>query len=215
MKGYKTDCSVLFFPFFRLLGGVLVRALEEKILSEGRVLEGGVLQVGAFLNQLVDTAFTREMADDIASAFAGDGVTKVLTVETSGIMIAFATAAALGVPMVFAKKNKTSNLDGNLLTAEIHSFTHNNTYTAAVCADYIRPDDKILIVDDFLANGEALRGLIALVRSGGASVAGCAVQIEKGFQRGGDSLRESGVKVYSLAVIDEMSPDGGIVFRHP
>ena len=166
MKGYKTDCSVLFFPFFRLLGGVLVRALEEKILSEGRVLEGGVLQVGAFLNQLVDTAFTREMADDIASAFAGDGVTKVLTVETSGIMIAFATAAALEVPMVFAKKNKTSNLDGNLLTAEIHSFTHNNTYTAAVCADYIRPDDKILIVDDFLANGEALRGLIALVRSG-------------------------------------------------
>ena len=87
--------------------------------------------------------------------------------------------------------------------------------TAAVCADYIRPDDKILIVDDFLANGEALRGLIALVRSGGASVAGCAVQIEKGFQRGGDRLRESGVKVYSLAIIDEMSPDGGIVFRHP
>ena len=116
--------------------------------------------------------------------------------------------------MVFAKKNKTSNLDGKLLTAEIRSFTHNNTYTAAVCADYIRPDDKILIVDDFLANGEALRGLISMVRSGGASVAGCAVQIEKGFQHGGDRLREEGYRVYSLAIIDDMSPERGIVFRH-
>lgn len=191
-----------------------MRALEEKILSEGRVLEGGVLQVGSFLNQLVDTSFTNEMAADIASEFAGSGVTRILTIETSGIMIAFATAAHLGVPMVFAKKNKTSNLDGKLLTAEIRSFTHNNTYTAAVCADYIRPDDKILIVDDFLANGEALRGLISMVRSGGASVAGCAVQIEKGFQHGGDRLREEGYRVYSLAIIDDMSPERGIVFRH-
>ena len=191
-----------------------MRALEEKILSEGRVLEGGVLQVGSFLNQLVDTSFTNEMAADIASEFAGSGVTKILTIETSGIMIAFAIAAHLDVPMVFAKKNKTSNLDGKLLTAEIRSFTHNNTYTAAVCADYIRPDDKILIVDDFLANGEALRGLISMVRSGGASVAGCAVQIEKGFQHGGDRLREEGYRVYSLAIIDDMSPERGIVFRH-
>ena len=191
-----------------------MRALEEKILSEGKVLEGGVLQVGAFLNQLVDTAFTCDMAADIASAFSDSGVTKVLTIETSGIMIAFATAAALGVPMVFAKKNKTSNLDGKLLTAEIHSFTHNNTYTAAVCADYIRPDDKILIVDDFLANGEALRGLISMVLSGGASVVGCAVQIEKGFQHGGDKLRTEGYRVHSLAIIDDMSPDRGIIFRH-
>ncbi len=190
-----------------------MKALEDKILSEGRVLEGGVLQVGAFLNQLVDTSFTEKMAADIASAFADSCITKVLTIETSGIMIAFATASALGVPMVFAKKNKTSNLSGEMLTAEIRSFTHNNTYTAAVCADYIKPDDNILIVDDFLANGEALRGLISLARSGGASVAGCAVQIEKGFQQGGDKLRKEGYRIYSLAVIDEMSTDRGIVFR--
>ena len=189
-----------------------MKALEEKIKKEGRVLSGGVLQVGGFINQRIDTAFTAEMAREIASEFSSAGVTKVLTIEASGIAIAYAVATELKVPLVFAKKSKTSNLDGDLLTASIHSYTHGNDYLATVSAEYISSDDVVLIVDDFLANGEALRGLIEIVRKAGAQTAGCAVEIEKGFQGGGDQLRSEGVKVVSLAVIDEMG-ENGIFFR--
>ena len=189
-----------------------MKELENKILTEGRVLNGEVLQVGGFLNQMIDTPFTVRMAEEVASAFSDCAVTKVMTIEASGIAFGFAVARELNVPLVFAKKSRTSNVDGDLLSAPVHSFTHGNDYKATVCADYVSSDDRILIVDDFLANGEALRALCKIVRDGGASVVGCAVQIEKGFQGGGDKLRSEGVRVFSLAVIDSMD-ENGIVFR--
>lgn len=190
-----------------------MRALEEKIVREGSVLEGNILDVGSFLNQKIDTAFTLEMADDIAREFADAGVTRVLTIEASGIAIGFAVAARLGVPLVFAKKYRSSNVGGDVLSASIHSYTHGNDYNATVSVGHMTDADRVLIVDDFLANGEALRGLVKIVEKSGASLAGCAVQIEKGFQHGGDRLREEGVRVYSLANIESMSPEHGVVFR--
>ena len=190
-----------------------MRALEEKILNEGEVLPGGILKVGSFLNQKIDTAFTREMALEIVRLFKGCEITKVFTMESSGIAIGYATALELGIPFVFAKKNRAANQSGNMITAKIHSYTHGNDYIACVAADYIDKDDKVLIVDDFLANGAALNGLIEMVAAAGAELVGCAIQIEKGFQKGGDKLRESGVRVESLALIDEMTDDGQIKFR--
>ncbi|MBQ2747727.1 MAG: xanthine phosphoribosyltransferase [Firmicutes bacterium] len=190
-----------------------MKSLEERIINEGRVLSGNVLKVGSFLNQKIDTAFTLEMAKEIASLFEGVKITKVLTIESSGIAIGFAAAAELGVPLVFAKKSHASNQSGNMLTARVHSYTHSVDYTATVSAEYLDSSDSVLIVDDFLANGEALRGLIEIVRASGAALAGCAVQIEKGFQRGGDELRAAGIKVESLAIIDSMSEEEGIKFR--
>ena len=190
-----------------------MKKLEDKIVSEGRVLEGSILDVGSFLNQKIDTVFTLDMADDIVSEFSDCSVTRVLTIESSGIAIGFAVALRLGVPLVFAKKYRSANASGNKLTSKIHSYTHGNDYTASVSSDHISEDDCVLIVDDFLANGEALRGLVDIVRSSGAALAGCAVQIEKGFQHGGDRLREEGVRVYSLANIESMSPEDGVRFR--
>ncbi len=190
-----------------------MRALEEKIVNEGLVLDGNVLKVGSFLNQKIDTCFAVEMAQEIVRLFADAHINKVLTIESSGIAIGFAVAAQLGVPMVFVKKSHSSNQSGNMLTSHIHSYTHCVDYTASVCADYLTADDSVLIVDDFLANGEALRGLIDIVKQSGATLAGCAVQIEKGFQGGGDELRQQGVRVESLAIIDKMSATDGITFR--
>ncbi|MBQ8524030.1 MAG: xanthine phosphoribosyltransferase [Clostridia bacterium] len=190
-----------------------MRALEEKIVKEGLVLDGNVLKVGSFLNQMVDTSLAQEMAQEVVRLYKGVPVNKVVTIEASGIAIGFAVAAAMGVPLVFVKKSHASNVSGNVLTARIHSYTHSTDYTATVSADYITKDDCVLIVDDFLANGEALRGLIEIIRSAGATLAGCAVQIEKGFQGGGDQLRSEGVRVESLAIIEKMSVEEGITFR--
>ena len=190
-----------------------MRALEEKIIKEGVVLEGNVLKVGNFLNQKIDTAFAVDMAKEIKRLFEGENITKVFTIEASGIAIGFAVAAELGVPLVFAKKSKASNQSGNMLSAKIHSYTRGIDYTATVAAEYLDPSDKILIVDDFLANGGALRGLIEIVKRSGATLTGCAVQIEKGFQGGGDELRAMGVHVEALALIDSMSFEDGITFR--
>ncbi len=189
-----------------------MREMEEKILTEGRILPGGILKVGSFLNQQIDTAFLRAMGREIARLYADSGVTKILTIEASGIAIAAAAAMELGVPMLFAKKHKTSNVDGTVYSTVVHSFTHGTDYTVVVSRDYLLPGDTVLLVDDFLANGAALRGLVALCAQAGASVAGAAIAIEKAFQGGGDALRESGVRVESLAVIESM--DGGtITFR--
>ena len=190
-----------------------MKALEEKIVSEGKVLEGDVLKVGSFLNQKIDTSFTLEMAREIARLYSGCRITKVLTMESSGIAIGFAVASVLGVPLVFAKKSRASNQSGTVLCANVHSYTHGTDYTATVSSEYIDSSDAVLIVDDFLANGEALRGLISIVESAGASVAGCAIQIEKGFQHGGDKLRAEGIRVESLAIIESMSYEDGIRFR--
>ena len=186
---------------------VHIRALEQRILTEGQILPGEVLKVGSFLNQQIDTKLLKDMGEEIAGLFSCNNVTKVLTIESSGIALAYSAAVALGVPMVFAKKHKSSNLAGNILTSKVFSYTHQQTYDIMVSGDYINSDDTILIVDDFLAMGNALNGLIDIVDQGGAKLAGCAIAIEKGFQGGGDALRAKGIRVESLAIIDRMSDD--------
>ena len=182
-----------------------MRALEERIQRDGRVLGGDILQVGGFINQQIDTSFTLELAREVFSLFSDLPVTKVLTIEASGIAFGFAVSLQFGVPLVFAKKSRTSNVDGAVLFAPIHSYTHGNDYNATVSAEYIKPEDNVLIV-------EALRGLIKIVNDAGASVVGAAVEIEKGFQGGGDRLRSEGIRVESLAIIESMS-ESGITFR--
>lgn len=189
-----------------------MQLMEEKILAEGKVLPGGILKVGSFLNQQIDTVFLKEMGVEIARLFQGSGITKVLTIESSGIAIAAAAGMELGVPVVFAKKHKSSNVDGSVYTSVVHSYTHNTDYTIVVSSDYLCTDDTILLVDDFLANGKALVGLCDLVSQAGAKLAGAAVAIEKGFQGGGDALRAQGVRVESLAIIESMN-DVSIAFR--
>jgi xanthine phosphoribosyltransferase len=186
---------------------ITIRELEQRILEEGQILPGEVLKVGSFLNQQIDTKLLKDMGDEIARLFACNNVTKVLTIESSGIAIAYAAGAAMGLPVVFAKKHSTSNISGNVLSSKVFSYTHQQTYDIVVSADYIKSDDTVLIVDDFLAKGNALNGLIEIVEKGGAKLAGCAIAIEKGFQGGGDSLRSKGIRVESLAIIDKMTDD--------
>lgn len=189
-----------------------MRALEEKILNEGTVLPGNILKVGSFLNHQIDVDFIMEMGREIAHLFDGEGINKILTIETSGIAIAVGAGAAMHVPVVFAKKHKTSNISGDVYKTVVHSYTHGTDYTVVVEKDYLKSSDKVLIVDDFLANGKALLGLFDIVSQSGAETAGAACAIEKGFQHGGDELRADGIRVESLAIIDSM--DGSeIKFR--
>ena len=190
-----------------------MRAMEEKILSEGTVLPGGILKVGSFLNQQIDTVFLKEIGEEIAGLFAGENPTKILTIESSGIAIAAAAGISSGLPVLFAKKHKTSNVDGEVYKATVHSFTHGNDYQAVVSRDFLLPEDRVILVDDFLASGNALKGLMQLVKQAGATVLGAAVAIEKKFQGGGDELRRQGLKVFPLACIESMS-DEGIEFCH-
>jgi xanthine phosphoribosyltransferase len=190
-----------------------MKALEEKILKEGTVLAGGVLKVGSFLNQRIDTVLLSQMAEEAQRLFAGEKITKVLTVEASGIAFAAAVAMRLGVPMVFAKKHPSANVTGEQYSFPVYSFTHKRTYEIAVSKAYLNKEDKVLITDDFLAGGNALKGLIDIVKQAGATVVGCCAQIEKGFQGGGDELRQAGYRVESLAIVDRMDDDGTIAFR--
>ena len=190
-----------------------MKAQEEKILREGKVLPGEILKVGSFLNQQLDVAFIMEMGEEIARSFRDAGVTKVLTVETSGIALAVAAARALGVKAVFAKKHASANLSGDLYTAEVYSYTHRKTYTIMVAREYIAAEDCVLIVDDFLACGNAAKGLMKIAEEAGARLAGVSAAIEKGFQGGGDELRARGIRVESLAVIDAFLPDNTVRFR--
>ena len=189
-----------------------MKALEEKILREGVVLEGDVLKVGSFLNQQIDTGFLFEMGAEIARIFSGCEITRVLTVEASGIAVAIAAAHYINVPVVFAKKSKTSNVSGKVYSSLVHSYTHGTDNNITVPCDYLDKSDKVLIVDDFLANGKAFEGLIDIANQAGSTVVGCAAAIEKGYQKGGDGLRARGYRVESLALIDEMSP-AKITFR--
>lgn len=189
-----------------------MKRMEEMILTEGKVLPGGILKVGSFLNQQIDTRFLSEIGQEIARLFADDGVTKILTIESSGIALAAAAGMAMGVPLVFAKKHKTSNVDGSTYSTVVHSFTHGTDYNVVVSRDYLLPGDRVLLVDDFLANGKALIGLIDLVKQAGGQVVGASCAIEKGFQGGGDALRAQGIRVESLAVIENMT-DTDITFR--
>ena len=189
-----------------------MEAMEQKILREGKVLPGGILKVGSFLNQRIDTEFLGQMAREFAALYRDAGVNKILTIESSGIAIAAAVAMEMGVPMVFAKKHKSSNVDGNVYSAVVHSYTHGTDYTIVVSSEYLTSHDRVLLVDDFLANGKALIGLTELVRQAGGTVCGAAIAIEKGFQGGGDALRAHGVRVESLAIVESMTDDA-ITFR--
>lgn len=189
-----------------------MKALEEKILKEGTVLPGHILKVGSFLNHQLDVDFLMEMGREIHRLFKNDNITKILTIETSGIPIAVGAAADMHIPVVFAKKNKTGNISGELFSTVVHSYTHGTDYNVVVSKEFLHNTDNILIIDDFLANGKALLGLIDIVGQAGAKVAGCAIAIEKGFQNGGNSLRAKGVRVESLAIIDSMD-DTSITFR--
>ena len=191
---------------------IFIRELEQRIIEEGKILPGEVLKVGSFLNQQIDTKLLMDMGEEIARLYKSNNVTKVLTIESSGIAIAFAAAFTMGLPVVFAKKHSTLNLSGSILSSKVYSYTHQQTYDIAVAADYITADDTVLIVDDFLAKGNALNGLIDIVGQAGAKLAGCAIAIEKGFQGGGDALRAKGVRIESLAIIDKMTDDS-VEFR--
>ena len=189
-----------------------MKQMEEMILREGQVLPGDILKVGSFLNQNIDTVLLGQMAQEIAHLFENSGVTKILTIEASGIAIAAAAGIAMGVPVLFAKKHKTSNVDGSVYSTIVHSFTHNEDYNVVVSRDYLTSNDKVLLVDDFLANGKALEGLMDLCNQAGAELIGIAIAIEKCFSGAGDRLRAQGIKLESLAMIESMSEDG-IVFR--
>lgn len=189
-----------------------MKKMEEKILAEAAILPGGVLKVGSFLNQQVDTVFMKEIGEEIRDLFRDEEITKILTIESSGIPIAISAGFAMGLPVVYAKKNKSSNISGDCYSTPVKSFTHGDTNNVVVTKEYISADDRILIVDDFLAHGSALNGLINIVGQAGATVVGCVAAIEKGFQMGGDSLRAKGYRVESLAIVDEMT-DNEITFR--
>jgi xanthine phosphoribosyltransferase len=186
--------------------------MEEKILREGQVLPGDILKVGSFLNKNIDTTFLGAMADAFARLFEDGGVNKILTIEASGIAIASAVGMAMGVPVLFAKKHRTSNVDGTVYSTTVHSFTHDEDYHVVVSRDYLTSDDRVLLVDDFLAKGQAMKGLMDLCHQAGAQVVGVAIAIEKCFTGAGDELRAQGVHLESLAMIESMSEDG-VVFR--
>lgn len=188
--------------------------LEERIVRDGIVKEGNVLKVDCFLNHQMDPALLDEIGREFHRRFADKEITKVLTIEASGIAIAYAVARCFGVPMVFAKKSKSVNVDGDMYTAEVESFTHKNKNQVIVSKKFLSADDKVLIVDDFLANGCALQGLIAIAECAGAKVEGIGIVIEKGFQIGGRIIRNLGYRLESLAIVDAMNPDSGeITFR--
>ena len=188
--------------------------LEERIQREGRVLPGNVLKVDCFLNHQIDVALMDEMGEAFHRRFAQAGVTKVLTIEASGIAIACSAARCFHVPVMFAKKMKSSNVGADVFSAEVASFTHGNVNQVIVSRRFLQPGDRVLIVDDFLANGCALNGLIAIVEAAGAQVAGIGVAIEKGFQNGGQMIRQRGYDVASLAIVDAMDAQSGtITFR--
>lgn len=190
-----------------------MQLLKDRILQDGKVFEGNVLKVDSFLNHQVDVSLLKQIGEEFYRLFAGEGITKIMTIEASGIGIAALTAIAFDLPMVFAKKSKTKNIADDVYTSKVESFTHGKVYDIMVSKEFLHPHDKILIVDDFLAKGNALKGLIELVRNAGAELAGAGIVIEKGFQGGGDKLRAEGIRVESLAIVDSMSPGGKIVFR--
>ncbi len=191
-----------------------MNCVEERILKDGIVKTGNVLKVDSFLNHQIDVVLLDEIAQEFLRRFAGNTITKVLTIEASGIAIACAVARLLGVPVVFAKKSKSVNLDGESYVAEVESFTHKKTNQVIVSKKYLNEEDSVLIVDDFLANGCALQGLISLVDAAGAEVVGCGIVIEKGFQEGGHRIRNLGFHLESLAIIESMDDEtGGITFR--
>lgn len=189
--------------------------LKRKIVEEGEVYEGNILKVDCFLNHQIDIPFMKEIGKEFHRLYKDADVNKILTIEASGIAIGSMVAQEFGCPLVFAKKNKTKNIAGDVYVTPVESFTHGTTYNVMVSKRFLGKGDKVLIVDDFLAVGNALRGLIQMVNESGAELVGCGTVIEKGYQHGGDEIRAQGVRVESLAIIESMdAKTGNIVFRN-
>lgn len=189
-----------------------MKVLEERIRRDGIVEDTDVLKVDSFLNHQMDVELFAEMGREWARLYAGEGVNKILTIEASGIGIACVAAQAFHVPVVFAKKSRSKNIAGEVYTAPVESFTHGGVYDIMVSRRFLLPSDRVLIVDDFLANGAALQGLISLVRQAGATLIGAGIAVEKAFQPGGARIRAMGIRVESLARIKCMSPEKGVEF---
>ena len=181
--------------------------LEEKILSDGVVREGNVLKVDSFLNHQMDVGVIDEIGKTFYERFKDKGVNRIVTIEASGIALGYATAKYFNLPLVFAKKSKSINIDSDVFVAEVISYTHKCTNKVVVSKQFIKPQDKVLIIDDFLANGCALQGLIQIVEQAGASVVGIGIAIEKGFQQGGEIIRKKGYDLHSIAIIDSMDSE--------
>ena len=190
-----------------------MNVLQERIKKEGKVLPGNIIKVDGFLNHRVDVKLMREMAKEFGRLFDLSGITAVVTVEASGIVLATICAEEFGVPMIFAKNAKSDNIEGGLYRSEIFSYTYKKKVTLIMSKQWLGPDDKVLIIDDFLANGEALHGLVDIIEQAGAQLIGVGVAVEKGFQPGGARLRSEGVNLHSLAII-ERADENGIVFRN-
>ena len=191
-----------------------MNCLEERILKDGIVKEGNVLKVDSFLNHQMDIALFNQMGEEWKKRFEGKNINKILTIEASGIGIACIVAQHFGVPVVFAKKAKSINLEGEMYTAEVESFTHKNKNQVIVAKKFLSEEDHVLIIDDFLANGCALQGLIQIVQSAGATVEGIGIAVEKGFQTGGRIIRNLGFQLESLAIVESMDAETGeIKFR--
>lgn len=190
-----------------------MQILEERIIKDGKVFSGNVLKVDSFLNHQIDVELLSEMGKELKKLYENSGVNKILTIEASGIGVGCMVAQQFGCNLVFAKKSKTINIKGDVYTSKVESFTHQTTYDIMVSKAFLNEGDRVLIVDDFLAKGNALNGLIDIVRQSGATVVGCGIAIEKGYQGGGDKLREQGIRVESMAIIDSMDDiTGEIVF---
>ena len=190
-----------------------MKILKERIVKDGIVRAGNVLKVDSFLNHQLDIQLFEQMGEEFKRRFEGEEINKILTIEASGIAIACIVARYFDVPVVFAKKSKTKNIEGDVYTSKVESFTHGKVYDIMVSKDFLNPEDKVLIIDDFLANGKALVGLSKIVEDAGATLVGAGIAIEKGFQKGGDLLRAQGVRVESLAIVEEMDVEKGIRFR--
>jgi xanthine phosphoribosyltransferase len=206
------DVSNDIWAFLFFLRGINMRLLEEKIKKDGRVLNENVLKVDAFLNHQIDPSLMNEIGKEFAQLFAGEGITKIVTIESSGIAPAVMAGLYMNVPVVFARKRKSVTLTDDLLTASVHSFTKNETNELAIGRKFINENDKVLIIDDFLANGQAALALVEMVNQANAEVAGIGIVIEKSFQPGAAKLKELGLRVESLARIASLS-NGEVTFK--
>lgn len=195
-------------------GIITMNFLEERIMKDGVVKEGNILKVDSFLNHQMDVKLFKQMGEEFKRRFAGKNINKIITIEASGIGIACIVAECFDVPVVFAKKSKSVNIDGDVYSAEVESFTHKCKNQVLISKKFVGPEDHVLIIDDFLANGCALQGLISIVNQAGGTVEGIGIAVEKGFQQGGQIIRNLGYQLESIAIVDGMSAaDGSITFR--
>lgn len=191
-----------------------MKLLKDRIRKDGKIKEGNVLKVDSFLNHQMDVNLFHEIGKEFRRRFEGEEINKILTIEASGIGIACVVAEVFNVPVVFAKKTQTKNIAGDVYTTKVESFTHGRVYDIIVAKEFLGKEDKVLIIDDFLANGKALEGLVKLIQESGAELVGAGIVIEKGFQVGGDLIRSRGIHLESLAIVESMDEKSGeIVFR--